>query len=243
MALVLPILLLCLFIQCGSALKELCMLSGEMPGDNFNFTIVPEYYMPNTNYTVTILGSELVGVALSMSNNNTAIGTWINNAENCTGIYGKRNLTLTETWTSPASMNDSGLNISVTFIAYVKRTNGSIYKKSSVLTKAPGSTGVTTVMNVPMSTNMTTAYVNMTTAYVNMTTAYVNMTTAYVNMTTAYVNMTTTYVNMTTMYNNITTTSTMRTTVKVTAGAITFKPLGGFASMMLLFVTLRELLL
>lgn len=186
MASVLPALLLCLFLQCVASHKHLCMLQNATDGGEFTVTISPEYYQPNKNYSVTISGIGTdIDVALSVSYNNSDFGVWMNKAANCTGIYGKRNLSFTEMWESPDIMN---IAMPVEFKAYIKIGNMTYFRSKS--------------LSVPMTT----------------------------------VPPTTMKGNMTTLGNN----STMTTTP--TAGAITFKPLGGFASILLLFISVRDLL-
>ncbi|XP_067827106.1 uncharacterized protein [Heptranchias perlo] len=255
MASVLPVLLFCLFLHCLPTYRgELCMLSSTNGTNNsFSLMVMPEYFKPDMTYNVSISGPEsVVTVALSASYKYKAVGEWANNSPNCSGVAGKRNLTLTEKWISPSNNNNT--DIEIKFRAYIQTLGNQSFVMDKIIKQAPAPTNASSTSdNYTMSTSMPVTG-NMT--YTNMTTTG-NM--AYINMTTtghmAYTNMTTTghmaYTNMTTTghmaYTNMTTSSPkMRSTVEAvmtTAGAITFKPLGGFASMLLLFITVRELLL
>ncbi|XP_048418325.1 placenta-expressed transcript 1 protein-like [Stegostoma tigrinum] len=216
MASVLSALLLCLFLQyAASDLHNLCMIENATMGGSFSLMIYPKYLMPNTTYRVTVNGTgAMVMVALSASYNGSSVGTWTNDAENCAGVYGSKNLSFTEKWMSPKSMMN--MHSYVLFKAFVKMSENMTYVMNKTLRMAP---------------TMTAMPITQTTAAYNKTTTVYMSTTPY-NMTTTPYNMTTTPYNMTTNFKT-TTTST---------GAIIFKPLSGIISMSLLFVTVRELL-
>ncbi|XP_048471465.1 placenta-expressed transcript 1 protein-like [Rhincodon typus] len=223
MASILSALLLCLFLQyASSGSLNLCMIENATMGGSFSLMISPKYLMPNTTYKVTVNGTGAnVIVTLSASYNGSSIGNWTNNTENCAGIYGRGKLPTTEGWMSPKSMMNMHSN--VLFKAFVKMSENKTYVMNKTLRIALTTTAVS-------NTQTTAVYNKTTTAYNKTTTVY--MTTTSYNMTTTPYNMTTTPYNMTTTI----------TTANNSAGVITFKPLSGIVSMLLLFGIVRELL-
>ncbi|XP_072449291.1 uncharacterized protein [Chiloscyllium punctatum] len=181
MASVLSALLLCLFLQYASADSQTpCMIENAMMGGSFSLMIYPKYLMPNNKYNVTVNGTGTnVMVALSASYNGSSIGNWTENAENCQGIYGSRNLSFTEMWKSPESMMDT--HGSILFKAFIKMSENMTYVMNKTLRLAPTNNSTTMKTSTPYS--MTTTPYNMTTTPYNMTTTPYNMTTTPYVMT------------------------------------------------------------
>ncbi|XP_072886267.1 uncharacterized protein [Hemitrygon akajei] len=173
MASVLPVLLLSLFLQCTpSYSQQLCKLENATNKESFNFTISPAVYKPNTTYNVTVSGLQNeVKVALSAAMNNMAIGTWENNASDCSGILKETSSNLEARWTS-SSEND----YNVEFRAYAMMGNET-YFQTKMINSSDTMTNMTTMNNTsttPMTSHdkskMTSPMTHMTNSMTTQTT-------------------------------------------------------------------------
>ncbi|XP_072885657.1 uncharacterized protein [Hemitrygon akajei] len=225
MASILLVLLLGLFLQCTPSYSQtLCMLENAQTGKDFNFSVSPLQYKPNTNYTVTISGLQYnVSVVLSASMNNSTIWTWEKTALNCTGILTEMSVSLVEQWTSSSENNSN-----VEFRAYITMGNVT-YLKTIIL---QSSSNMTTMNNEATTPKTTHASSNMTTMNNEATTP--KTTHGNNNTTSSMINNTTT---------QISTSAAKKSTPQNAAGmVIGFKPLYAFTCMLLLLVTAPELL-
>ncbi|XP_051896074.1 placenta-expressed transcript 1 protein-like [Pristis pectinata] len=155
MASILPVLLLGLFLQCTpSYSKHPCMLENAVGEGNFNVTVSPHYYKPNTTYNVTTSGmGSKVAVTLTAYMNGSSIGTWENeneNVTNCAGVTREGSLPITERWTSP---ND--IASYVNFRACIMMGNAT-YCHNKTIKKASDDMNTSTAMTTHVYTNMTT---------------------------------------------------------------------------------------
>ncbi|XP_038635273.1 secreted protein C-like [Scyliorhinus canicula] len=165
MASVLPVLLFCLLLQCTPTYSESpCMIANGTSSSQFNLTVDPSVYMPNTEYNVSISGIQTqVRVALSAVMNGSSIGSWMDNSSMCQGIDENRETSMKYVWTSPGyPANDVKIG------AYVKASNETYFLqysfKSSMTTATPNTSLSTENMSVPATSNASPTSGAMTTS-------------------------------------------------------------------------------
>ncbi|XP_072350789.1 uncharacterized protein [Scyliorhinus torazame] len=165
MASVLPVLLFCLFLQCIPTYSESpCMIANGTSADQFDLTVDPGAYMPNTEYNVTISGIETqVRVALSAVMNGSSFGSWMDNSSMCQGIYENRNTSMKYVWTSPGYPANN-----VKIRAYVKVSNKTYFLQynltNSITTATPNTSPSSGAMTTSAASNASPATGTMTTS-------------------------------------------------------------------------------
>ncbi|GCB67980.1 hypothetical protein scyTo_0015181 [Scyliorhinus torazame] len=140
------------------------MIANGTSADQFDLTVDPGAYMPNTEYNVTISGIETqVRVALSAVMNGSSFGSWMDNSSMCQGIYENRNTSMKYVWTSPGYPANN-----VKIRAYVKVSNKTYFLQynltNSITTATPNTSPSSGAMTTSAASNASPATGTMTTS-------------------------------------------------------------------------------